>query len=55
MNLKIINCFAKVGRIWIAVYLYAYSKGDGDDGLKVVTGEVKKSSVVEAGPVNSSK
>ena len=36
MGLKIINCLAKVGRRWITVYLYAYSKGDGDDDLKIV-------------------
>ena len=35
--------------------MYAYSKGDGNDGLKVVAGEFKVSTVVEAGPVNSSK
>ena len=30
-------------------------KGEGDDGFKVVTGKVKESTLVEAGPVNSSK
>ena len=44
---------AKVGRRWIIVYLYAYSKGESDDDLKVLIENSKESTIVEAGLVKS--
>ena len=43
----------KVGRRWIIVYFYAYSKGD--DQLEVVARVVKPSTVMEAGSVNTNR
>ena len=45
-----IKLLAKVVMRWITVYLYAYSKGESTEDLKVVE-VVKESTVVEAGPV----
>ena len=46
---------AKFERRWLTVYLYAYSKGESDDDLKVSVERSSESTVVQAGPVNSSK